>query len=269
MNRITVFSEVNPLPKHEDKAKEAVKATYGEAVNIKNEAALADCLFNFAYSCSVFEDKRNNKNFKYADYLALDIDEGQSIRGVVKVLQQLNLLAYIGSTTSHQKDKGGHTCDRFRVILPLETRIDSEVKFRATMEYLAEYFNYDPQCKDPARFYFACEEIAKVDGMPLRVMNKPVRKKISTNKPVFNLDSDKKGALSLRTKDFLDGGSENWHIDFLIACRDMKSQGYDKEEIIELFDENGWTLDSKHDMPQLDYVLRDNSVVFDYREGVK
>jgi hypothetical protein len=264
MNRLTIFCEVNPLPKHVDKAKEAYKATYGETVDIKNEDILADCLFNFAYSCSVFEGKRNNKNFKYADYLALDIDQGQSIRGVVKVLQQLNLLAYIGSTTSHQKDKNGHTCDRFRVILPLETRIDTEAKFRATMDYLADYFNYDPQCKDPARFYFACEEIAKIDGMPLRTMNIKPKKVQKTAKN--NIFGEKKGQLSLRTRTFLEEGSDNWHIDYLIACRDMKSQGYSRDEIIELFDDNGWTLDAKHDIPQLDYVLRDDTVVFDYRE---
>ena len=257
-----------------NKASEAFKATFGEVVEIENEKQLVNLLYDFAYSCSVFKGKRNNKNFKHADYIALDIDSNQTIRGVAKTLERLNLMAYIGTTTSHQKAKNGEVCDRFRVILPLESRIDSEAKYRATMEYLADFFNYDIQCKDPARFYFACNKIAKIDGMPLRVVNKMQRKKNapknSTSVLNFNTNllknNNEKGKISFRTQTFLDKGSENWHIDYLIACRDLKSQGYSKDEIIDLFSNHGWILDNKHDLPQLDYVMNDDSVVFDYRE---
>ena len=212
---ITIFSEVKPNPKHSEKMNEAFKATHGEEIDVTDEAVLVDIVQNFAYSCSVFKGKRCNKNFKYADFIALDIDQDQTIRGVCKVLGRLGLLAYIGTTTSHQQDKNGTKCDRFRVILPLESRITSATVYKSTLDYLSEYFKYDKQCKDPARFYFACSQVAKVDGSPLRAMN--IKSKKKTAKKVLKPKNTQKGAISLRTKDFLENGAAQgeWHVEFL------------------------------------------------------
>jgi len=264
--QLTIYSEVLPLPSQKQKADEAKKALVGEVINIESEKMLVDLLTEFAYSPSVFTDKRCKDNFTHCDYIVLDIDEGHTIKGVVEILKSLRIQAYIGTTTNHQKEKKDVRCDRFRLIFPLESRIKDIEQFYATYEYLGQYIKFDNACKDVARFYFACKALAKVEGAPLRVRTERLIKeyKKSNVKPVEGV----KGKLSKRTVEFLEVGASNWHEEFLLACRDLKAQQYTIEEAEDLLSSITGELDEKHDLHQLRYVYNDNSVEFDYREEV-
>lgn len=70
------------------------------------------------YSPFIFNDgikKSENWNNEKQEVLILDVDDGMSISEAKKLFQEYEY--FICTTKSHQKDKKGKICDRFRVIL--------------------------------------------------------------------------------------------------------------------------------------------------------
>ncbi len=67
-----------------------------------------------------------------------------------------DMIHVIGTTKSHQKEKGGITCDRFRVALKLTARITDIKAYRHTMSKVIARYPADPAPKDAARFFFPC-----------------------------------------------------------------------------------------------------------------
>jgi len=117
----------------------------------------------YNYSAGTFKDGyRNKDNYaQYADMIILDIDDGLSIDGAKALFQPMTHI--IATTKSHQKDKNGVKCDRFRVILPVEQdegAIDlSTADYELLMkEILTRYPFCDQVCKDASRFYFPSKE---------------------------------------------------------------------------------------------------------------
>lgn len=71
------------------------------------------------YSPFEFKDKtKKSENWQNdkQNLLILDVDDGLSIKEAESLFQRFNYL--LATTKSHQKDKGGKICDRFRLILP-------------------------------------------------------------------------------------------------------------------------------------------------------
>lgn len=107
--------------------------------------------------------ERSKNNFVSCQILVLDIDDGIRIEDAIAELEARNLTFIIGTTKSHQKEKNGKVCDRFRVILPLNTEITSEAEYLATWHKAKSIFpQIDNSCKDVARFYFPCSAIVKI-----------------------------------------------------------------------------------------------------------
>ena len=110
----------------------------------------------FNYSAGTFKDNyRNADNYlNYTDLIILDVDDGKSIDEAMIIFEPFDYI--IATTKSHQKEKNGKICDRFRVILPTEKPINlNKTDYSKMMnEVFKDYPFVDTVCKDSSRFYF-------------------------------------------------------------------------------------------------------------------
>lgn len=110
----------------------------------------------FNYSAGTFKDNyRNADNYlNYSDLIILDVDDGKTINEARKIFEPFDYI--IATTKSHQKEKNGKICDRFRVILPTENPINlNKTDYSKMMnEVFKDYPFVDKVCKDSSRFYF-------------------------------------------------------------------------------------------------------------------
>lgn len=110
----------------------------------------------FNYSAGTFKDNyRNADNYlNYSDLIILDVDDGKSIDEARIIFEPFDYI--IATTKSHQKEKNGKICDRFRVILPTEKPINlNKTDYSKMMnEVFKDYPFVDTVCKDSSRFYF-------------------------------------------------------------------------------------------------------------------
>lgn len=108
------------------------------------------------WSPGIYKDNHRRKdNFLEAESIALDFDSGLSLEDAFNRFK--DYWCIIGTTRNHQKDKGGITCDRFRVILKLEkscTKVEeAEAIYKQLLEWNPEA---DGQTKDAARLFYPC-----------------------------------------------------------------------------------------------------------------
>lgn len=110
----------------------------------------------YNYSAGTFKNGyRKADNYQnYSDLIILDIDDGLTLNEAKDVFMQYDYI--IATTKSHQKEKNGIICDRFRVILPTETPIILDKNdYSKMMEEVHKEFPFvDKVCKDASRFYF-------------------------------------------------------------------------------------------------------------------
>lgn len=114
---------------------------------------------------------RQKAKFLRADFVSLDIDSGSpSIEECIRRVRQRDLFAVIGTTKSHQIEKGGHAaCDRYRLVLKWEVPIHDIQVYEANTKSVIQEWNADPACNDGARFFFPCKEIVFTqDGRSIR-----------------------------------------------------------------------------------------------------
>lgn len=107
----------------------------------------------YLYSAIDFEEGyRKQENFKGANLVILDFDDDLTIDAAKNLFKGYRYI--LGTTKSHQVEKGGKTVDRFRVILFGDITIAKAEDFRLAMKEILTEFNSDPACKDAARAYF-------------------------------------------------------------------------------------------------------------------
>lgn len=108
------------------------------------------------YSAGTFTDGIcTNDMWEGQDLLMLDIDDGLTFNEAKDRFKGLQCL--ITTTKSHQKDKNGLVCDRFRVIFPTKNPITcTQSEYSTTMKLIfeREYHFSDTACKDPSRIFF-------------------------------------------------------------------------------------------------------------------
>ena len=99
----------------------------------------------------------NNSVLTNANCIFLDFDDGLSIDKAKGVFSHL---CYVLATTkSHQKDKNGKVCDRFRIVIPCETNITlSKQDYKELMNDIITTYGADRACKDIARFYYGFKD---------------------------------------------------------------------------------------------------------------
>lgn len=144
----------------DDHHSEGYKWVEGEECTLETAIALTTC---GNYSAGKFKDEHRSK----ADWqggntmLIFDVDTGTTIEEAKSMF--LDTACAIMPTKSHQKEKNGVVCDRFRVFLPLATPIDftDAKQFTRIMKNVAGSFNlsFDTATTDPSRmFYRASDE---------------------------------------------------------------------------------------------------------------
>ena len=120
----------------------------------EDEMSLAKVLLYSNWSCGSFKDGHRSKaNFIEASHIALDFDQGLSLEDAKK--RFANHWHVVATTKSHNKDKNGIVCDRFRVLLKLEQTITSAQEFESTYLKLLDWNpEADKQTKDCSRFFY-------------------------------------------------------------------------------------------------------------------
>jgi len=109
------------------------------------------------------QGERGSSNFYSTELCVLDFDKpGYSIaqcRDDFGYTQHI-----IGTTKSHQKEKNGVTCDRFRLVIPFERMIFDLQEYEYNLKKIVAKYPADAVCVDGARFYFPCNSIVSVQA---------------------------------------------------------------------------------------------------------
>ena len=101
--------------------------------------------------------KESNSLISHANAIIFDFDDGMSIDMAKDVFVDFSYI--LATTRSHQKDKNGKVCDRFRLVLPCETNLQVSIQqYKDLMRELIERYGADPACKDVSRFYFGFKD---------------------------------------------------------------------------------------------------------------
>ena len=197
--------------------------------------SLADLTLAHNWSPFIYNDNyRKGDNWEGSDVLALDVDDGCTLE---EAKQHFSEYQYILTTSkSHQIEKNGKICDRFRLIIPFQSRITDKDIYRNTWYTVANKYTFiDQQCKDFGRFFYSGKDIVEVktEGKKLEpILEEVESKEVSVYKTKMPLN---KGKLSRQTMEFMTWGGEDGHwINGLFkAAKDFQEQGYEKEEFIE------------------------------------
>lgn len=90
--------------------------------------------------------KEDNSVLTNANCIFLDFDDGLSIDKAKGIFSHL---CYVLATTkSHQKEKNGKVCDRFRIVIPCETNITlSKEEYKELMNDIITTYGADRACK--------------------------------------------------------------------------------------------------------------------------
>lgn len=111
---------------------------------------------DFNYSAGTFlNNYRNKDNYEnYQDLMIFDIDDGKTIIEAKKLFEPYSYI--LATTKSHQVNKNGLICDRYRIILPLEKCMTvTSIEYGEIMtEIMKDYDFIDKACKDSSRFYY-------------------------------------------------------------------------------------------------------------------
>lgn len=108
------------------------------------------------YSPFTFNDgKRNQVNSKTHNLICFDIDEGLELKKAIDLCS--NFKSLIVTTKSHQVDKKGLICDRYRILIPIDKEVPKE-QFKSFYIDLSKYLTLDnvidKACNDVARYFY-------------------------------------------------------------------------------------------------------------------
>lgn len=142
----------------------ARRFTYGwETCDIKRSADFVNILTTRVWTPIIYGNgHRRQDNFQAAQLLVLDFDSP-----LYPLSQAINewcdTVHWIGTTKSHQRDKGGVTCDRFRLVVPYTDVIRDLALYRYNYAKTLDQYDADGQTKDGARLFFPCQEVVSVN----------------------------------------------------------------------------------------------------------
>ena len=106
---------------------------------------------------------RLEKNFIASYVCALDFDAPYTPLDCA-IAEFKDYSHIIGTTKSHQKDKNGIVCDRYRVVLWWDNPITDLAIYKHNMALQTHNLYADKACKDGARFFFPCIDIVSSNG---------------------------------------------------------------------------------------------------------
>ena len=117
--------------------------------------------FNYV-ACKLRNGIRLDDNFDgFVDVLIIDVDEACTITQAKSLFSKFEF--YLVTSKSHQKDKNGMVCDRFRMFF----RLENTIYIRQQMEeiynlFIKKYPFIDTKCKNVSRLYYSSPENAEV-----------------------------------------------------------------------------------------------------------
>ena len=121
-----------------------------------------------SWSPVIFNDnQRQQKNFREANLIVLDIDDGLSLENCIESVKHFSHI--IGTTKSHQKEKNGKVCDRYRVILATTAPCHSLLDYKVTIKYYTNLLGADRAATDGARYFFKCNDIVSFNEYGERI----------------------------------------------------------------------------------------------------
>lgn len=206
---------------------------------------IAKGICQFAWSGNAWKGGyRRKENFLFSDYCVLDIDDEQHdfpLKQALKVFCDMQHI--IGTTRNHQRDKKGKgICDRYRVVIPWQRRIDELELYEGNMlALLTQFDSLDASTLSGAQHFFPCATIVSVstEGEKQEVKNKRVAKDKVTDVGYSHaleskrLNYDIIGKLPVWVEDFLKtGNAARRHYQALGVAQEMLELGISTEEVI-------------------------------------
>jgi len=156
--------------------------------NIEHEDLVDEISSGFCYcACKLKDEYRLDKNFDgHVDYLVIDIDENCTIETAKKLFRRYEY--DLVTTRNHQKNKGGLTCDRFRLFFRLTKTIHSRQEIEDIyLQFISNYQFIDEKCKNVSRLFFSSPSTAYKfhnDGKRYDTRTIPPLKAINTPSPI-------------------------------------------------------------------------------------
>ena len=114
-------------------------------------------LCHYEGSTSAPEGHRRAQSFiEGQNLIAFDIDEGMTIEEAKAILQEYTYLIY--TTKSHQIEKNGEVCDRFRILMPTKTMFyvtaEQHKMMYENLEVVLEITSNDAQTRNVSRLFY-------------------------------------------------------------------------------------------------------------------
>ncbi|NQY01049.1 MAG: hypothetical protein HRT70_07970 [Flavobacteriaceae bacterium] len=126
---------------------------------------VADVIVAKVWSPSIFKNgTRNKESFLCSNWCVLDFDEGMTLNDALNTFCDTQHI--IGTTKSHQTEKNGLICDRFRVCIPWEKQIIDAEHYQQNIERMIIHYDTDTSCSDPARLFYPCTAIISINDDP-------------------------------------------------------------------------------------------------------
>jgi hypothetical protein len=195
---------------------------------------LGDTITKNIWSPIIFKNnRRSGANFEASMFIAIDMDDGNTLKPIHKSLEELGLMYLIGLTRNHQKWKGNKPpCDRYRIVLAADNFCEIPEDYQYTIEMFIKSLRSDNSCKDLARCYFPCSEIyaVKDHGHFVQWLQKPTQKqKQKSEIKVINQG---------RIMEYLSGKrlikSKSRHMTLFAAICDLRRLGCDDDQIMQI-----------------------------------
>ncbi|MCB0390553.1 MAG: hypothetical protein KDD58_04650 [Bdellovibrionales bacterium] len=188
------------------------------------------------WSPIVFKDNyRKGENFLSTDLIVLDVDDGVSLKQAA--VRLINHSFIIAPTRSHQQDKNGKCCDRFRVILFLEKTITDPEEYKATWKKVSELFpECDQSCKDTARFYYSSIFVShsRDNGQLVKVSQPAHKSPNNTVAQKANMQTNESGLSKSTLILMAMGAPKGKRNDALFkAAKDAQAHGFDESWCLE------------------------------------
>lgn len=134
------------------------------ALNVQRIQDLIKIMTTRVWSSFIWKDgKRQGAAFEHASGIVLDIDDGPSISETIDKLSAERISYIIGTTKSHQIQKGDNPpCDRYRVLIPIaadDPFAGDAFQVRQNVMRLISLYKSDPAAKDLARKWMPCRRV--------------------------------------------------------------------------------------------------------------
>lgn len=206
----------------------------GEVVEINSMKELSKLILSDKYSFGIFKDNILMKNnFISTRAIGLDFDKDYTLEQARTDFKSFQCI--IATTKSHQKEKNGIVCDRFRVILFLTEEINDNETFYSTYIKLQNAFpKLDPQVKNSNRWFLPSKEIILINNKGKKVKPEKTIDSFLSKPQLEVLELKGKGKLLKKTrkllKEGLTIGSRNG--DTFKIAKDFQENGYTEDEAV-------------------------------------